>query len=133
MRATTGSGSGERGQVLALSALFMVVLLISASLAVDYASWLSARRDFQGVVDAAAIAGAAQLPAPGFGTVSAQQQQNAATDALVYLSDHLGWGIARATAQGNTGPVPEPGRPLRRDLRIDNLLRLDLDTDSPWV
>ena len=102
MRATTDSGSGERGQVLALSALFMVVLLISASLAVDYASWLSARRDFQGVVDAAAIAAAAQLPAPGFGTVSAQQQQDAATDALVYLSDHLGWGIARATAQGNT-------------------------------
>lgn len=92
--------SRERGQVLVLTALFLVVLLVSAALAIDYSSWLSARRDFQSVADAAALAGAAQLSPPGLGTVTSAQQQNAATDALVYLSDHLGWGIDRATAQG---------------------------------
>jgi hypothetical protein len=94
--------SPERGQVLVLTALFMVVLLLAAALAIDYSSWLSARRDYQSVVDAAALAGAGQLPPPGFGTVTAVEQENAATDALVYLSDHLGWGIDRASAQGAT-------------------------------
>jgi Putative Flp pilus-assembly TadE/G-like len=95
--------SRERGQVLVLFLLFMVVLLASAALAIDYSSWLVARRDYQAVADAAALAGAAQLPSPGSGSgVTSAAQQNAATDALVYLSDHLGWGIARATAQGAT-------------------------------
>jgi hypothetical protein len=89
----------EGGQVLALVALFMVVLLVSAALAIDFASWLSARREFQSVADAASIAASAHLTEPGVAPPTLAQQQNAATDALVYLSDHLGWGIDRATAQ----------------------------------
>ena len=89
----------ERGQVLALVALFMVVLLVSAALAIDFASWLSTRREFQSVADAASVAGSGHLTEPGVLPPTLAQQQNAATDALVYLSDHLGWGIDRATAQ----------------------------------
>lgn len=88
----------ERGQVLVLVAIFMVVLLLSAALAADYGSWLSTRRDYQSVSDAASLAAAAELPAPGQGSPTAAQQQNAAVEALVYLNDHLGWGQDRPWA-----------------------------------
>jgi hypothetical protein len=92
----------ERGQVLVLTALFLVVLLLAGALAIDYSSWLVARRDYQAVVDAAALAGASQLPPPGTAAVSSTDTRNAAREALVYLSDHLGWGITRTTVQSIT-------------------------------
>ena len=88
----------ERGQVLALVAIFMVVLLVSAALAIDFASWLAARREFQSVSDAASVAAAAHLPEPGTQAPTLVEQRAAAADALVYLSDHLGLGIDSATA-----------------------------------
>lgn len=93
----------ERGQVLVITALFLVVLLLAGALAIDYSSWLVARRDYQAVVDAAALAGAAELPAPGVAAVGSTDRQNAAVEAIVYLSDHLGWGITRGTAASNVG------------------------------
>ena len=69
-----------------MTVLFMAVLVAAAALTVDYASWLTARRDYQAVVDAAALAGAAQLPPPGVGIATQQQRLNAATDALSYLN-----------------------------------------------
>jgi Flp pilus assembly protein TadG len=91
--------SAERGQVLVIAVIFMVVLLVSGALAVDYGSWLSARRDFQSVSDAASLAAAAQLPPPGQGAASLAQRQSAAIEALVYLSDHFGWGLDRTSPQ----------------------------------
>ncbi len=99
----SGKKTGERGQVLVLAALFMVVLLLTAALAIDYSSWLVARRDYQGIADAASLAGAAQLPPPGVAVGTSANRENAAVEAMVYLSDHLGWGIDRTTAKTNVG------------------------------
>ena len=104
--------SSERGQVLVIAVIFMVVLLVSGALAVDYGSWLSARRDFQSVSDAASLAAAAQLPPPGDGAPSLAQQQSAAVEALVYLNDHLGWGQNRTWAQGQVALAHNQTAPL---------------------
>ena len=53
-----------RGQVLVLFALMLVVLLLVSALAVDYGGWLVAKRNYQNVGDAAALAGAQQLSRP---------------------------------------------------------------------
>ena len=47
----------ERGNALALTALAMPLLIGAAGLAVDTMSWVYAKRDLQGAVDAAAVAG----------------------------------------------------------------------------
>jgi Flp pilus assembly protein TadG len=47
----------ERGNALALTALAMPLLIGSAGLAVDTISWVYSKRDLQGAVDAAALAG----------------------------------------------------------------------------
>lgn len=60
-----GSASdGQRGQTLAIFAIFLVVLLGSTALAVDYGSWLNARRTYQNVVDAAVLQGSVLLERP---------------------------------------------------------------------
>jgi Putative Flp pilus-assembly TadE/G-like len=53
-----------RGQVLVLFALMLVVLLLVSALAVDYGGWLVAKRNYQNMSDAAALAGAQQLTRP---------------------------------------------------------------------
>ncbi len=102
----------ERGQVLVIAALFLVVLLVSGALAVDYGSWLSTRRDFQSVSDAASLAAAAQLPPPGQGAPTSVQQESAAVEALVYLNDDLGWGLDRTWAQGQVAVALNQTAPL---------------------
>ena len=102
----------ERGQVLVIAALFLVVLLVSGALAVDYGSWLSTRRDFQSVSDAASLAAAAQLPPPGQGAPTSVQQASAAVEALVYLNDDLGWGLDRTWAQGQVAVALNQTAPL---------------------
>jgi Flp pilus assembly protein TadG len=47
----------ERGNALALTAFAMPLLIGCAGLAVDTITWVTAKRDLQGVVDAAALAG----------------------------------------------------------------------------
>lgn len=54
----------DGGQVLPLTALFMIVLLGFTALAVDYGTFLLARRDYQNVSDSAALAGSAHLARP---------------------------------------------------------------------
>lgn len=56
--------SHSRGQVLPLTAIFMIVLLGFTALAVDYGTFLLARRDYQNVSDSAALAGSAHLARP---------------------------------------------------------------------
>ena len=52
---------GAKGQVLVLFTLLLVIMLLASALAVDYGSWLVAKRSYQNVADAAALAGAQQL------------------------------------------------------------------------
>jgi len=52
----------ERGQALVLAALAMVVILGFAAMAIDVGYWFSQKREVQKAVDAAALAGAQELP-----------------------------------------------------------------------
>ena len=69
----------ERGQVLALCSVFLVVLLGFAAMAVYVGSWYVEKHKLQSAADAAALAGAGHLPA-GFAvaqaTASAQFNKN---------------------------------------------------------
>ena len=53
-----------KGQVLALFALFLVVLIGATAVTVDYGTWLKVRRDYQNFADAAALAGGGFLSRP---------------------------------------------------------------------
>ena len=98
-----------RGQILVLFALGLVVFIGFAALAVDIGSLYVARRDYQNVTDAAALAGAAFLTRPindncvdGSGGTS--KPECARRAAWGYVSDHLGLGLSAADiADANHG------------------------------
>lgn len=71
--------SGERGQVLPLVALMLVVLLGAGALAIDVGYWRYQQRLEQSAADSAAIAGASELANPAFSaaTVFAAAAQDA--------------------------------------------------------
>lgn len=50
-------GAGADGQIIALFAIFLVVLVGFAAIAIDLGSYLSARRTYQNAADAAALSG----------------------------------------------------------------------------
>jgi hypothetical protein len=52
----------ERGQAMVLTTLFIVALLGMAALVLDLGTWFRSQRDLQAVADAAALAGAQELP-----------------------------------------------------------------------
>lgn len=102
----------QNGQVLVIFALFLVVLVGATALAVDYGSWLKARRDYQNAADAAALAGAAYLTRP-LGDPKYIDAREAAWESL---DTQLGLGVdvaalaATATASTNNGlGVPAGG------------------------
>jgi hypothetical protein len=103
MLETRHSGREDRpqGQVLVIFALFMVVLLASAALTIDYGTWLKSRRDYQNLADASVLAGVAQLPSGGTCTPKAQCARQAA---WASLKQQLGLTLDPATlaAAGNT-------------------------------
>jgi Flp pilus assembly protein TadG len=72
-RSSTHRSYTERGQSLVLITVFMMSLLGMAALAIDAGSWYQDRRHLQDDADAAALAGAAYIPA---GTASAQANTN---------------------------------------------------------
>lgn len=76
----------DRGQTLVLFALFLVVLIGSSAVAVDYGTWLKVRRDYQNVADAAVLAGSAFLVRP----VSGPKQVDAREAAWKSIEDQLG-------------------------------------------
>jgi Flp pilus assembly protein TadG len=80
----------ERGQVLALSAVFLVVLLGMATMTVDVGGWVLQKRKMQAAADAAALAGASNLPA-GFAiaktTASAYFTKNAAAGSSAVVTN----------------------------------------------
>src|SRR5438067_8570626 len=52
----------ERGQALVLTAIAMVMVCGMAALVLDVGNWFRDKRRLQGTADAAALAGAQQLP-----------------------------------------------------------------------
>src|SRR5882757_9878773 len=70
----------ERGTTIVLITVFMMSLLGAAAIAIDVGSWYQAKRHLQDDADAAALAGAAYLPA---GTSSAAATTNFNKNKLV--------------------------------------------------
>lgn len=84
------SSARERGQVLPIFAIFLIVLMGMAALAVDVSGALSARRFYRSAADAASLAGAQDLQQGTTRTVTATQRTQARTDALNRLVSLLG-------------------------------------------
>jgi hypothetical protein len=80
----------RRGQVLPLFALFLVVLLGFAALAVDVSGAYSARRAYRSEADAASLAGAQDLQVPGTRTVTPAERIRARRHALDSIVSQLG-------------------------------------------
>jgi hypothetical protein len=80
----------DRGQVLPLFALFLIVLLAFAALAIDVSGALSARRFYRSVADAASLAGAQDLQASGSRAVAADDRIRARKDAMTHVARELG-------------------------------------------
>jgi Putative Flp pilus-assembly TadE/G-like len=103
------------GQTIVIFAIFLVVLLGSTALAVDYGSWLKARRDYQNVADAASLAGSVQLTRP----VTAAKQIAARQAAWKSIKDQLGLTLNEVTLAGSNTPPGLPGvTPTGSDWRI---------------
>jgi len=80
----------QRGQVLALFAIFLVVLIGATAVTVDYGTWLKARRDYQNVADAAVLAGGGFLSRP-IDNTKRELARHAAWDSL---NAQLGLGLS---------------------------------------
>ena len=76
--------ASERGQTIAVTAVFLTVLIATAAFVLDIGSWFRADRQAQTMADAAALAGAQALPAdPATAQALAAQyvDENDGTDA----------------------------------------------------
>jgi Flp pilus assembly protein TadG len=80
--------SSQRGQSLVLITVFMFSLLGMAALAIDAGSWYQTKRSLQADADAAALAGASQLPASWSSAQTAASSQYSkngnASDTVTY-------------------------------------------------
>jgi Putative Flp pilus-assembly TadE/G-like len=97
----------ERGQVVALFALFLVVFLGFAALTIDYGSWLKVRRDYQNVVDSAVLAGSGFLGRP----IDATKREQARRAAWESINNQLGLGLSNGqlnTLQASNTPAGSP-------------------------
>ena len=88
----------QRGQILPLFALFIVVLLGFAALAIDVSGALSARRFYRSVADGASLAGAQDLQQTGSRAVAAADRIRARQHAMNSVVTEL----------GITGTLPSP-------------------------
>lgn len=86
--------SGEAGQAALLSVVWMVVLLGMAGLVIDVGTWFRAQRSLQSQADAAALAGAQDLPDTVPGATSLAQQYAAKNGITVPLGDISVTGVA---------------------------------------
>jgi hypothetical protein len=86
---TRSSGPSESGQVLPLFALFLVVLLGMAALAIDISRAYSDLRFYRATTDASSLAGAQDLQTTGTRSVTATDQQRARGHALQSLEQRL--------------------------------------------
>ena len=85
------------GQTIVIFAIFLVVLIGSTALAIDYGTWLKVRRDYQNVADAASLAGSVLLTRP----ITGAKQIQARTAAWKSLEDQLGLSINEALLGGS--------------------------------
>src|SRR6185369_5082731 len=92
------------GQTIVIFAVFLVVLLGSAAIAVDYGSWLKVRRDYQNVVDASSLAGSVLLVRP----ITATKQHDAREAAWKSIEDQLGLTLDEDTLANTNTPVGTP-------------------------
>ena len=76
--------NGERGQILPVVALALVVLIGAAALAVDVGYLRYVQRIQQSATDSAAIAGAAELGYPASGTVLSAAKQDASLNGFTH-------------------------------------------------
>lgn len=88
---------GERGAILAMTALGMLALLLAAGLAVDISHFYLAKTELQNAADAAALAGASALNQSSSGITEAT---NRAVKAMNnYEFNKLGISLTRANVQ----------------------------------
>ncbi|MBI3746628.1 MAG: hypothetical protein HY264_08970 [Chloroflexi bacterium] len=97
---TRSNKRDSKGQVLALFAMFLVVLIGATAITVDYGTWLKTRRDYQNVADAAVLAGGGFLSRP-INTTKRGQARHAAWDSL---NSQLNLGLS-ATDIGGADPA----------------------------
>ena len=106
----------DRGQVLVVFALGLIVFLSIAALVIDFGYWLQERRTLQNDADAAALAGVNHLRPP----LSSQKDSDAVFEALADLNRTMNLqisnmsaaaaaaaspsGFSRATGAGYSGP-----------------------------
>ena len=106
------SARDERGQSILITVLFLVVLMGCAALTLDVGMWYREQRQAQATADAAALAGAADLP-------------NNPTLAL---------NAAHAYANANGGGASAPGAiTLRNDFLTNDTVAVDVTRTSPSV
>ena len=93
----------DRGQVLVVFSLFLVVLAGFSAVTIDYGSWLKARRDYQNVADSAALAGSAFLVRPITNAPNDPERVAARRGAWYSINKQLGLSLDAATlANTNT-------------------------------
>jgi hypothetical protein len=80
----------ERGQVLPIFALFLIVLCGFAALAIDVSGALSARRFYRSAADGASLAGAQDLQVTGSRGVTSAERIRARQHAIGHLVSELG-------------------------------------------
>jgi Flp pilus assembly protein TadG len=93
---------GQRGQIAPLVAIFAVVLLGATALSIDLSVSTHYKRSVQNVTDAAALAGAKQLPASPSGT----DEANAVRSALDVVRNSYPW---QASAGWETAALSAAG------------------------
>jgi hypothetical protein len=98
----------ERGQVLPIFALFLIVLFGFAALAIDVSGALSARRFYRSAADGAALAGAQDLQVVGSRKVTSVERIRARQHAMSHLLTELGISGALPPACSNGALVPTP-------------------------
>ena len=98
----------ERGQVLPIFALFLIVLFGFAALAIDVSGALSARRFYRSAADGAALAGAQDLQVVGSRKVTSVERIRARQHAMTHLLTELGISGALPPACSNGALVPTP-------------------------
>ncbi len=103
------AGLSESGQAVVLSVVWMVVLLGMAGLVIDVGSWYRSQRNLQSQADAAALAGAQELP----------------TDVST------AGGLAVTYAQKNGFTLPPSGITITGTVVPDDSITVKVDKNAP--
>ncbi|HEX8558890.1 MAG TPA: pilus assembly protein TadG-related protein [Pyrinomonadaceae bacterium] len=84
MRRSQSENKGERGSVLAMSALGMLVFLLATGMCVDLGHFYLVKSELQNAADAAALAGASALNSGPTGIARARQRATAAMNSYEF-------------------------------------------------